>query len=79
MLDSLTGGCGYYGILSSGGFQVVGGYRVRAYTRTRAPKKESGDPRQVAGRPTHDMQGSRKGIHTISCVRRNVKPENEKS
>jgi len=47
--------------------------------RHSAPKKESGDPRQIAGRPTYDMQGSRKGIHTISCVRENVKLENEKS
>ena len=79
MLDSLTGGCGYYGILSLGVFSVVGGI---ACARTRArmpPKKESGGPRQVAGRPTHDMQGSRKGNHTISCVRGNVKPEKEKS
>ena len=35
MLDSLTGGCGYYGILSSGVFSVVGGNRVCAHARMR--------------------------------------------
>ena len=79
MLDSLTGGCGYYGILSSGVFSVVGGIACARTREKTTPKKESGGPRQVAGRPTHDMQGSRKGIHTISCVRGNVKPKNKKS
>ncbi len=35
MLDGLTGECGYYGILSSGVFSVVGGYRVCVYARMR--------------------------------------------
>ena len=50
MLDSLTGGCGYYGILSSGVFLVVGGYRVCAYARKRSDADKSPETKKLTER-----------------------------
>lgn len=64
MLDSLTGGCGYYGILSSGVFSVVGGIacaRMRECERAFRCKKNTGDPARDR-RLLHAPHGSsRKG------------------
>ena len=53
MLDSLTGGCGYYGILSSGVFLMVGGVacaRVCAYARERPDADKSPETKKLTER-----------------------------